>query len=457
MIKYFIKSFLIIFCFLLLLQCKSQTQYFKTVFYAKDLIFKDPTAWGYENLFSDDWKNYQCIKTNPYQCTIKLKRPEIISLINTQLLAIPDQIIHGTFNSAGNDFKIMGTNNINQLIIGFENWFQAMKMRYNDNRTVNQFLAVSDTMKRNIDSTLKFISEPEVRRKYGITDDINSAFTQICMAELAHFYMLPVLYKADYQFNKITDLVRKNIKISNPNYWLQIQSGRVFLRTFFKKCLSQDNETDPEKLLDKGLLFKDTLIKKYVGYQYFLGLINDDTGSVNADVILKKFNEFENKYRFSVSEKKTIEKLKMKYNLLNKNIVPLFNKEPLSNYSGKIIGKLQDTLLRSQGKVILYYWASWCVPCLATINKLNSDEINFEGEHYKIVFISIDDKRNRWVAVHKKVLNVTNSFIISKLSDDSFYYFFKIWQEIPRLFLIDNGILINQNFSREEFYKIFGL
>lgn len=137
--------------------------------------------------------------------------------------------------------------------------------------------------------------------------------------------------------------------------------------------------------------------------------------------------------------------------------MPLFQKEPLSDYAGNLLGKEKDSLLSKSGKVILYYWASWCAPCRATISKLKSDEIEYKGEHYKIIFISIDENKKHWQRVQYKVLNANNSFLISNLAQDPFYYFFKIWQEVPRLFLIDNEILINENFSREEFYKIFKL
>ena len=444
---------------LVLFQYSLLAQDFKIVFTSKDLVFKNASTWKFSNQLTDDWQNSFCSEdAGFYNCIIKTKKPEIISLINTQLLAMPGKTIHGALNSSGDVFKISDSNNINQLIINFENRLQKTSLQYYKNTTFDKFLVLADSLEKYITRTLRLISQTEIKKRYGISDDINSAITQLFITRLAHFYVLPILIKADYQFDKITELVKKNIKITNAGYWLQVQSGRVFLRVFFNKQLITSINTDLYGLFNKESLFRDTIIRKYTAYQYFFNLINGDTGSVNAGVILKKLNEFENKYSFSVSEKKIIETLKTKFNLLNKNILPLFNKEQLSNYSGKIIGEeAQDTLLKNQGKVILYYWASWCEPCLATINKLNSDEINYIGNHYKIIFISIDDNKKRWQSVHKKVLKPSNSFLISKLTDDSFYFFFKIWHEIPRLFLIDNGILINQNFSREEFYKIFKL
>lgn len=433
-------------------------QDFNIVFTSKGLAFKNPSAWKFSDQLTDDWQSFFCSQRDDvYKCVVKIKKPEIISLLNTQLLAAPGKTIHGTLNSTGDIFKISGSNNVNQLIINFENHLQETSIQYYRNPTFDEFLVLADSLGKYINRTLKFISQTKIKMRYGISDDMKSAITQLFIAALADFYVLPINIKADYQFDKIAELVKRNIKITNPGYWLQVQAGRVFLRVFFNEELKTSTNTDLNSLFNKEPLFRDTLIKKYTGYQYFFNLINGDTGSVNAGVILKKLNEFENEYSFSDTEKATIETLKAKFNLLNKNILPLFNKEQLSNYSGTIIGEGQDTLLQNQGKVILYYWASWCEPCLATINKLNSDEIDYMGNHYKIVFISIDDNKKRWFAVHKKVLKPSNSFIISKITGDPFYYFFKIWQEVPRLFLIDNCILINQNFAREEFYKIFKL
>jgi thiol-disulfide isomerase/thioredoxin len=455
--KLLLKS--LIFCSLgLIFQIHTFAQDFKIQFTSKGLAFKSPGAWDYKDYLTDDWHSFSCRQTvNLYQCKISVGHPQIISLINTTLLAIPAQTIEGTFNTEGTVFKISDSNNINRLIIGFEDQCQHLIQRYNTNTTFDQFLKVADSLQILVERTLKHIDIPIIKSQFKITAEIESAFKELCLAELANYYVLPILYKTNYQYSQIKDLINKDIEISDPNYWLQSQAGRVFLRTFFTKLLAETKGENELKLIGQQKLFKDTRIQKYTLYQYFMGLINDQKDPVDAVTILKNFNHFEQSYSFSVSELKSLHDLKTKLNLLNRNIMLLFQKEPLSDYAGNLLGKEKDSLLSMSGKVILYYWASWCAPCRATINKLKSDETEYKGEHYKIIFISIDDTRKSWRKVQYKVLNANNSFLISNLPQDPFYYFFKIWQEVPRLFLIDKKILINENFSREEFYKIFKL
>jgi hypothetical protein len=91
----------------LFFQIHTFAQDFKIQFTSKDLAFKSPGAWDYKDYLTDDWRSFSCTQTvNLYQCKISVGHPQIISLINTTLLAIPAQTIEGTFNSEGTVFNL---------------------------------------------------------------------------------------------------------------------------------------------------------------------------------------------------------------------------------------------------------------------------------------------------------------------------------------------------------------
>jgi hypothetical protein len=64
---------------------------------------------------------------------------------------------------------------------------------------------------------------------------ITAAVKEYITTRLAHFFVLPVVFKNDYNKNELNEIINKNITILIPEYWLQIESGRIFLQTYYRK------------------------------------------------------------------------------------------------------------------------------------------------------------------------------------------------------------------------------
>ena len=86
---------------------------------------------------------------------------------------------------------------------------------------------------------------------------------------------------------------------------------------------------------------------------------------------------------------------------MNNNISYISNFIPIELSNGKI---LNEDILRDYDKTIIYYWATWCAPCVEKLEqmellkeKLENDKINFIPIYYKCSSSSVNellDKKN---------------------------------------------------------------
>ena len=454
--KFCVKDQIVVISILCFSNYQLTAQSFKISCDTADISYRaNPFIGMCENLFDEACNGIRIEMKNSsksFETSIGIQKPIFIQLINTELIAIPNQSVKGVLQHNGDIFLINDNNNINSLLVEFRKRASGITAQYNGSSTFTRFLQLYDSLHQYINSIVNYISTITAKKKYNINDEILSAIKQYCMAKLAHFTVLPILYRANYD-EQLFALIKRDVKINNPTYWLQIQPGRIFLKNYFLKVVLPKNKYDFHKTLASDILFNDTEIKKYLQYHYFNWLLSRDTAVNNLAANIKEFIDYENKYHFTTEEHKILQQLKTKFDLTGKNIIPLFSRQLLVNNKGEILGDEKNDLLKNKGKVIIDYWASWCLPCIETISTLKSDEITYKGEKYKIIFISKDENQQQWLNKKYLVLNSGNSFRLSDFTSPSFYKTFQI-DAIPRLFLIDNGILINQNLSKETFHQM---
>jgi thiol-disulfide isomerase/thioredoxin len=111
---------------------------------------------------------------------------------------------------------------------------------------------------------------------------------------------------------------------------------------------------------------------------------------------------------------------------------------------------LRQVLDEHKGKIIyLDFWASWCMPCRASMayypelkDSLNRSDISF-------VFISIDEKEDAWkLAINKTKTTNYEHYILKK--DSELFKFFNL-SSIPRHAIINKeGKLVSYNAPRPE-------
>lgn len=128
-------------------------------------------------------------------------------------------------------------------------------------------------------------------------------------------------------------------------------------------------------------------------------------------------------------------------------IIPEFN---LPNQHDKLI----NTKEYIGATLIIDFWASWCEPCRKQIPKITEIYKEFGGENLKILSVSLDKDRNRWLKTIKADNIVWDNVIDTTAFNGSMAKFFDI-SEIPRILLISSdGKIIADNPSIDDLKKI---
>lgn len=383
-----------------------------------------------------------------FQYNLKVTSPEFVSISNHTLLAIPKSTLTGVFRGYKFYLNSRDSNDINFHI----NDIESKVKEINWSGTFSEKLKSYDTLKLFLNSKISQVSNAEnfKNSRYLLT-----AFEDYCNSKLSEYISFSLSnFTNNNERSVVQKIINEDIKINNPKHWLELQQTRIFLRWYYLDFILAKSKRHYKYELQNEMLFQNSDIKKYLEFQYYYSLSNSDSAFNNVSATITSINNYEKKYYFSDLEKKSIQILKDKFQLNNKNVLTLFSKQKLANRKGLITDIQKKELIK--GNVIVYYWATWCVPCIETFNELTKSEFMANGKQYKMLFISVDNNQEKWMRFKNRILNNTNSFLLKDFKSPSFYKTVEI-QAVPRVFLIENGILKNQNYTKEEINTLQGI
>lgn len=106
---------------------------------------------------------------------------------------------------------------------------------------------------------------------------------------------------------------------------------------------------------------------------------------------------------------------------------------------------------RYRGSILLIdFWASWCAPCRKQIPKITEVYEKFKNRNFKILSVSIDNDKSKWlIALEKEKIQWDNVLEDKEFSSEIVKEYEII--SIPSTFLIDeNGIIIANNPTMQE-------
>lgn len=338
-------------------------------------------------------------------------------------------------------FITSDSQNINYYLQRFEDKFNLYKNQYLPGSSFVLFESVRRNAKAYVDSITENNHITKIRSLCKTDDNVLYAFKAFFNAKLAHFYVLPILYKNRYPPDYLTEL----IKLIKPEftYITQLQSGRVFLKTYFTKYVLIQNNGNLQKALKSSNLFLNKDIRKLLSYSYFKNTLTKIDDGFIAAKFHTEYKNFLIEFSFKPDEKKILTELNKKFDYKNQDITEFFSTQKLLDINGKELSYSdKKNLLNSN--VIIDYWATWCSPCIEKISQLTSDTKILNGKSYKIIFISVDKDQNEWLSKKLSIFNKNNSFRISDFKTPSFYTAFEIIQ-IPRSFVFENGKLLSDN------------
>jgi hypothetical protein len=192
----------------------AQEFYFKCT-YNNDIppvLFVVPEDNVFENLILN---RIPLIKDSGRSAHISLKPSKIafLKIGFDALLVSPGDHVEGYFN--GSDLEIKDTNSINFTLTKISRGFSRIVNKYPVGGDFNLFKSVVDTLNQYIDSTSTVLTNDSTGL---LAEGVSIALKEYLSVRLAHFLVLPILFKNDYDKNQLREIIKKNIQIRYPEY-----------------------------------------------------------------------------------------------------------------------------------------------------------------------------------------------------------------------------------------------
>jgi thiol-disulfide isomerase/thioredoxin len=379
---------------------------------------------------------------NSFHFTLMPSSVSFFKIGGDAVMVSPGDHATGYFDARHAKFEPGDSNSINFTLAKISKGMTQLIARYGIGSDFEKFKSVVHLLNEYMDSTNATLDQ---KSKPWLNASVIFALKEYEFTRLAHFLVLPVLFKNNYDKNELVQMVHKNIRIRSVQYWLQLEPGRIFLHTYYRKiCLPDANFNAEKSFEDK--LFASHLIRKLLTYDYFTECM--ERGNVKSKIqLVHDWQQYHSKLELSKDEDAEMQLLYTKIKHIGEDISDVFCTLPMMDREGKMLTMAQKQKLIAGKNVILDFWASWCVPCREKMTRLNSDHVTLNHQQYHIIYLSIDDNTANWKGAHFAFLDKTNSFRITD-GNNEFIKRFAI-RYIPRYMLLNESALISSEFSFE--------
>lgn len=396
-----------------------------------------------DNVYSENLSNKIALKkvsdTNS-TITLSPESPGFMQLNSEDILVLPAENTTVYWNDNTWSLEVLDTISTNYSLEKIKKGMQQIIGQYHTGAGFADFKRIFELIKFYADSTIQALKNAHEAKLQPL---VKAAIQDYVMMRLAHFAVLPVLFKNDYEPELLRNLIKANIKISSPALWMQTQSGHIFLRTYYAKLLLPAAGYS-YKIALKNNFLSYSPIKKYVSAFYFEECIAKGNSKRKED-LLNDFNAFKAMFSFQRFEKEELGNIERRINKMKMDIAALFAGMELEQMDGKRLTTEGKNKLINSGNIMIDLWASWCRPCREKMEERKTASIKINGEVFNTVYLSIDEKRNLWTNVKYPFFTTSNCFRIVN-GPNEFTRFFQI-ESIPRYILIKNGKLVSDKYN----------
>lgn len=383
------------------------------------------------------------VKNGNFDISLVIQKPEMIRIFNNYLLFSPDK--NYDIKIAGRDLKII-SEGINNALISkeaeYENLSKSFWGSYEKSFDISEYTnkiqdITDDYINKLIKSKLFFLAKAE-----------ETAILNYILSKNIFYYSLPFVSdsirdSAKQQMAKF--IFRKIVDISNTSFEDRSEYFDIALTNFYIKWLYKYEKGFSNIIQGEYWSVNDKL-KQIIAGQFIQAYANNNLVLTKQELtILKNLMCESDTSKFEFCDY-YINKIEYKDLLLDS----IAKNDHLIAPEDSIVSL--PVLFHDKNSYV-YFWASWCVPCINFIRKLDMDKLAKDSS-FAIIFLSIDDNKEAWRKVNLNLGVTAPSYLVKNGLKSEFAKKLKI-DHVPFLININNNQIDKLNVPKEIFSKYF--